>query len=235
MCCWDSPRAPMVALRDPGPDPRPPFCSSGTGDGDGDGEGDGISIEGLPATVAVGDDFNAAASPLSVVVTEVVTARLLFGLVASARTNTEATVKMMPSAGDQARTMLAALASTRHTAHTAGTEDREPRRSHHMDGPTAAAPRTTSEQRRGLPSVVVARPLDGTYGPSAVLARRPFSRCGRGPAVALRGSSVTRLPRSVGARGEQCVCVASGSIEKDFAREGPATTWGGFDDLWAAK
>lgn len=199
MCCWDSPRAPMVALRDPGPDPRPPFCSSGTGDGDGDGEDDGISTEGL-ATVTAGDDFNEAASSLSVVVTEVVTARLLFGLVASARPNTEATVKTMPSAGDQARTMLAALASTRHTAHTAGTDDKDPRRSHHMDGPTAAAPRTTSEQRRGLPSVVVARPLDGTHGPSAVLARRAFSRCGRGPAVALRDSSVTRLPRSLGAR-----------------------------------
>lgn len=193
MCCRDSPRAPMVALRDPGPDPRPPCGSSGTGDGDGDFEDDGISSEGA-ATVTDGDDLNAE-PPVSVAVTVVVTSCFLFGLVANARPNTEATVKAMPSAGDQARTMLAALASTRHTAHTAGTDDKDPRRSHHMDGPTAA-PRTTSEQRRGLASVIVARPLDGTHGPSAVLARRAFSRA-QGCARALAGSSVTCLPRSV--------------------------------------
>lgn len=230
MCCWDSPRAPMVALRDPGPDPRPPFCSSGTGDGDGDGEDDGISTEGL-ATVAAGDDFNAAASPLSVVVTEVVTACLLFGLVASARTNTEATVKTMPSAGDQASTMLAALARTRHTAHTAGMDDKDPRRSHHMDGPTAAAPRTTSEQRRGLPSVVVAKPLDGTHGPSAVLASRALSRCGRGPAVALKGSSVTCLPRSVGARMNSVSVSPPVRLRKTLRERDRRQRGGGFDEL----
>lgn len=225
MCCRDRPRAPMVALRDPGPDPRLPLGSSGMGDGDGDFEDDGISTGGA-ATAAAGDDFNAA-SALSAVVTAVVTARVLLGLVASARPNTEATVKRMPSAGDQARTMLAALASTRHTAHTAGTDDNDPRRSHHMDGPTAA-PRTTSEQRRGRPSVVVARPLDGTHGPSAVLARRTFSRaqgCGR----ALGGSSVTSLPRSVAARCELC---SWRSPERLRARgAGDAWFYSGCDEL----
>ncbi|KAL3209266.1 hypothetical protein MRX96_009260 [Rhipicephalus microplus] len=72
------------------------------------------------------------------------------GLVASARPNTEATVNKTPNTVDHASTTLTALARTRHTTHAAGTDDRQPRKSHHhMDGPTAAAPRTTSEQRRG--------------------------------------------------------------------------------------
>lgn len=186
-----------MALREPGPEPRL-FRSSGTGDGDGDLDDDFESTAGAAVTVRDEDLTESPSSSsgadgavaVDVAEDDCCAADPCGFVVARARPNTDAAVNTTPRAVDQASTKLAALARTKHTAHTTGTEEREPRRSHHhMDGPTAAAPSTTSEQRRGCPSaVVVARTFLGA--PSAMGA----TRC----AVALGGSRVSRSDENAG-------------------------------------